>query len=262
MCYHIGFTVFCSVGLKNSRHFPALSIRFKPINCDLLLKFSCALGSVLFSKLSSDWLLVISSLVVVLRHSIEMCPESEMMGNGWLSRIGSMSLVYDLKIVQLSGLTNRTKIDDLTCSHHLQKTVILLSTFFCPLKLKFKAPFGFSVSNYKNGPLFLVLCSIQVYQIYARRPPEEVYKILRQHGTDYIILENSICLSQQDRGCRLVDLLDLDNGHMIEGGQSEEGLHLTNVPRFCKAIKTDVKNFSPYFKKVFENRTFYLYKLL
>ena len=96
-------------------------IRFKPINCDLLLKFSCALGSVLFSKLSSDWLLVISSLVVVLRHSIEMCPKSEMMGNGWLSRIGSMTLVYDLKIVQLSGLTNRTKIDDLTCSHHLQK---------------------------------------------------------------------------------------------------------------------------------------------
>ena len=107
-----------------------------------------------------------------------------------------------------------------------------------------------------------MLCSFQVYQIYARRPPEEVYKILRQHGTDFIILENSICLSQQDRGCRLVDLLDLDNGHMIEGGQSEEGLHLTNVPRFCKAIKTDVKNFSPYFKKVFENRTFYLYKLL
>ena len=99
----------------------SLPIRFKPINCDLLLKFSCALGSVLFSKLSSDWLLVISSLVVVLRHSVEMCPKSEMMGNGWLSRIGSMSLVYDLKIVQLSGLTNRTKIDDLTCSHHLQK---------------------------------------------------------------------------------------------------------------------------------------------
>ena len=50
-----------------------------------------------------------------------MRPKSEMMGNGWLPRIESMSLVYDLKIVQLSGLTNRTKIDDLTCSHHLQK---------------------------------------------------------------------------------------------------------------------------------------------
>ena len=50
-----------------------------------------------------------------------MRPKSEMMGNGWLPRIGSMSLVYDLKIVQLSGLTNRTKIGDLTSSHHLHK---------------------------------------------------------------------------------------------------------------------------------------------
>ena len=99
----------------------SLPIRFNTINCDLPLTFSRALGSVLFSELSSYWLLVINSLVFVLRHSIEMRPKSEMMGNGWLPRIGSMSLVYDLKIVQLSGLTNRTKIDDLTCSHHLQK---------------------------------------------------------------------------------------------------------------------------------------------
>ena len=49
---------------------------------------------------------------------------------------------------------------------------------------------------------------------------------------------------------------------MIEDGQLEEGLQFTNVPRFCKAIKKDIQNFSPYFKKVFENRTFYLYKLL
>lgn len=103
---------------------------------------------------------------------------------------------------------------------------------------------------------------LQVYQIYAKRSPQEVHKILRQHGTDYIILENSICLSQGDQGCRLIDILDLDNGHVIDGGQLEEGLQHTRVPRFCKAIKRDVKSFSPYFKKVFENRTFYLYKLL
>ena len=99
----------------------SLPIRFNTINCDLPLTFSRALGSVLFSELSSYWLLVINSLVFVLRHSIEMRPKSEMMGNGWLPRIGSMSLVYDLKIVQLSGLTNRTKIGDLTSSHHLHK---------------------------------------------------------------------------------------------------------------------------------------------
>ena len=89
-----------------------------------------------------------------------------------------------------------------------------------------------------------------------------MYEILRQHGTDYIILENSICLSRQSLGCRLIDLLDLDNGHVIDGGQLEQGLQFTNIPRFCKAIKMDSKSFSPYFKKVFENRTFYLYKLL
>ena len=54
-----------------------------------------------------------------------MRPKSEMMGNGWLPRIGSMSLVYDLKIVQLSGLTNRTKKSNLTSSNHLR------SQLFC-----------------------------------------------------------------------------------------------------------------------------------
>ena len=54
-----------------------------------------------------------------------MRPKSEMMGNGWLPRIGSMSLVYDLKIVQLSGLTNRTKKSNLTSSNHLH------SQLFC-----------------------------------------------------------------------------------------------------------------------------------
>lgn len=114
--------------------------------------------------------------------------------------------------------------------------------------------------HYENK--FLRERTKQVYQIYAKRSPKEVHSILRQHGTDYIILENSICLTRQDKGCRLIDLLDVDNGHVIDDGKLEEGLKFTDVPRFCKAIKTDVKSFRPYFKKVFENRTFYLYILL
>jgi len=110
--------------------------------------------------------------------------------------------------------------------------------------------------HYENK--FLRERTKQVYQIYARRPPNEVYEILRQHGTDYIILENSICLSQQDKGCRLFDILDLDNGLEIDSDPLEDGI----APRFCRAIKTDVQSFSRYFKKVFENRTFYMYKLL
>ena len=58
------------------------------------------------------------------------------------------------------------------------------------------------------------------------------------------------------------DVIDLDNGHVIEGGQSDPDLKYTSVPRFCNAIKYDQKNFQSYFKKVFENRTFYIYKVL
>lgn len=104
--------------------------------------------------------------------------------------------------------------------------------------------------------------STQVYQVYARRTPQEAHSILKKHGADYVILENSICYSRQPSGCKLKDILDIDNGHVIEGGQPEPGLTFTNVPRFCEAIKYDHKNFGRYFKKVFENRTFYLYKVL
>ena len=58
------------------------------------------------------------------------------------------------------------------------------------------------------------LCE-QVYQVYARRSPEEVHAILRAAGADYVVLENSICYERRHkRGCRLRDLLDLANGHV------------------------------------------------
>jgi hypothetical protein len=112
-----------------------------------------------------------------------------------------------------------------------------------------------NISNYR---VFL----FQVYQVYARKTPQEVNSILKKHGADYIILENSICYSRQSPGCKLKDILDMDNGHVIEGGQPEPGLKFTDIPRFCAAIKYDYKHFAKYFKKVFENRTFYLYKVL
>ena len=51
----------------------------------------------------------------------------------------------------------------------------------------------------------------------------------------------------------MVDILDIDNGHKLN--------EQTGTPRFCHAIKYDEK-FKKYFEKVFENNTFYLYKLL
>ncbi|XP_065057638.1 protein C-mannosyl-transferase DPY19L3-like [Rhopilema esculentum] len=110
--------------------------------------------------------------------------------------------------------------------------------------------------HYENK--FLRQRTKDVYQIYARKSPKEVYEILRQHGSSYIILENSICYSRSEQGCRLTDILDIDNGDKVleNPADTEPGQR----PRFCHAIKYD-KSFSKYFTKVFENPTFYLYKL-
>lgn len=51
--------------------------------------------------------------------------------------------------------------------------------------------------------------------MYAKRSPEDVYKILMSFGTDFVILEDSICYERRhNRGCRLRDLLDVENGHV------------------------------------------------
>jgi len=110
--------------------------------------------------------------------------------------------------------------------------------------------------HYENK--FLRQRTKDVYQIYARKTPRDVHRILKSHGTNYIILENSICYSRAERGCRLVDILDIDNGEAVldNPGDTKPG----QTPRFCHAIKYD-KSFTNYFTKVFENPTFYLYKL-
>ncbi|XP_054916036.1 probable C-mannosyltransferase DPY19L3 isoform X2 [Poeciliopsis prolifica] len=103
----------------------------------------------------------------------------------------------------------------------------------------------------------------QVYQVYARRSPEEVYDILRAVGADYVVLENSICYERRhQRGCRLRDLLDLANGHIMDGpGENEPDLVPASHPRFCEAIKTDDAAYSALFTRTFQNKTFYVYRL-
>ncbi|XP_069491552.1 protein C-mannosyl-transferase DPY19L3 [Ambystoma mexicanum] len=103
----------------------------------------------------------------------------------------------------------------------------------------------------------------QVYQIYAKRSPEEVHVILRSFGTDFVILEDSICYERRHiRGCRLRDLLDVDNGHIMDGpGQNEPDLKNSTSPRFCDEIKKQLPLYSTYFTQVFKNKTFHVYKL-
>ncbi|XP_008285189.1 probable C-mannosyltransferase DPY19L3 [Stegastes partitus] len=103
----------------------------------------------------------------------------------------------------------------------------------------------------------------QVYQVYARRSPEEVYDILRAVGADYVVLENSICYERRHRrGCRLRDLLDLANGHIMDGpGEDDPDLIPATHPRFCEAIKTDTASYTALFTRTFQNKTFHVYRI-
>ncbi|KFO81356.1 putative C-mannosyltransferase DPY19L3 [Cuculus canorus] len=103
----------------------------------------------------------------------------------------------------------------------------------------------------------------QIYQIYAKRSPEDVYRILRSFGTDYVILEDSICYERRhSRGCRLRDLLDRANGHIMDGlGENEPELKPSLYPRFCEEIKKNLPSYTVHFTRVFQNKTFHVYKL-
>uniref|UniRef100_A0A674HP52 Dpy-19 like C-mannosyltransferase 3 n=1 Tax=Taeniopygia guttata TaxID=59729 RepID=A0A674HP52_TAEGU len=103
----------------------------------------------------------------------------------------------------------------------------------------------------------------QIYQIYAKRSPGDVYGILRSFGTDYVILEDSICYERRhSRGCRLRDLLDVANGHIMDGlGENEPDLKPSLYPRFCEEIKKNLPSYTMHFTRVFQNKTFHVYKL-
>ena len=58
----------------------------------------------------------------------------------------------------------------------------------------------------------IYVCVFQLYQTYGKRKPEDVHAILVGYNTSYIIMEDSICLAPSKDGCRLPDLIDVDNG--------------------------------------------------
>jgi hypothetical protein len=60
------------------------------------------------------------------------------------------------------------------------------------------------------------LFCFQLYSIYAKVSPEEVYSVLVKYNSSYIILEDSICMQagrHKDR-CSLPDTMDLTLGHV------------------------------------------------
>ena len=56
---------------------------------------------------------------------------------------------------------------------------------------------------------------LKIYQIYALQSPELIFETLKKYQTDFLILEDSICLSpSRDNQCSLKEILDLVNGHV------------------------------------------------
>lgn len=103
----------------------------------------------------------------------------------------------------------------------------------------------------------------RLYQIYGRKSIPDVHKILTREQTNYVILEDSICLAQSD-GCSTNDLVDLTNGHLPTSGYSRFSTKLTknDTPRFCDFIRKQTPEMQRFFKLVFENRTFRVYKVV
>ncbi|KAL5009746.1 hypothetical protein ScPMuIL_012051, partial [Solemya velum] len=101
-----------------------------------------------------------------------------------------------------------------------------------------------------------------LYQMYGKRTPEDVYQIMKRYKADFIILEDSICLAPSRGGCRLPDLIDVDNGVIPDNGKKEPGLVHSNVPRFCDEIRRGSAEFLKYFKLVFSNKTFRVHQVV
>uniref|UniRef100_F1KZP4 Protein dpy-19 3 n=1 Tax=Ascaris suum TaxID=6253 RepID=F1KZP4_ASCSU len=103
----------------------------------------------------------------------------------------------------------------------------------------------------------------RIYQIYGRKSVIDVHRILQEESVDYIILEDSICLAQSN-GCSTNDLIDLSNGEMPDSRNTEFGsvLRVSAEPRFCERIRHPDEETATFFKLVFSNRTFRVYKVV
>uniref|UniRef100_A0A8C6BK16 Dpy-19 like 4 n=1 Tax=Monodon monoceros TaxID=40151 RepID=A0A8C6BK16_MONMO len=99
-----------------------------------------------------------------------------------------------------------------------------------------------------------------IYQIYSKRSAEDIYKILTSYKANYLIVEDAICNEVGTvRGCRVKDLLDIANGHVV----CEEGDKITYSKhgRFCHEVKINYSPYVNYFTRVYWNRSYFVYKI-
>ncbi|XP_039592497.1 LOW QUALITY PROTEIN: probable C-mannosyltransferase DPY19L4 [Polypterus senegalus] len=115
-----------------------------------------------------------------------------------------------------------------------------------------------------NLPLYndidLLKRNENIYQIYAMRSAEDVYKILTSYKVDYVIIEEAVCSEMGTaRGCRVKDLLDFANGHVVfDEGESHS---FSRYGRFCHEIKSNYSPYVNYFTRVFWNFSYHVYKV-
>ncbi|XP_067392805.1 probable C-mannosyltransferase DPY19L4 isoform X2 [Emydura macquarii macquarii] len=99
-----------------------------------------------------------------------------------------------------------------------------------------------------------------IYQIYSKRSAEDIYKILTSYKATYLIVEDSICNEVGPvKGCRVKDLLDIANGHVVcdEG----DSYVYSKYGRFCHEIKMNYSPYVNYFTRVYWNRSYFVYKI-
>ncbi|KAF7651995.1 hypothetical protein LDENG_00102700 [Lucifuga dentata] len=102
--------------------------------------------------------------------------------------------------------------------------------------------------------------SEDTYQVYAMRSADDIYKILTSQKTNFVIIEESLCNDLSlNKGCRIKDLLDISNGHVVY--DKGEIYSFSKHGRFCHEIKMNYSPYTNYFTRVFWNRSFHVYKV-
>ncbi|CAO2581115.1 Probable C-mannosyltransferase DPY19L4 [Lemmus lemmus] len=99
-----------------------------------------------------------------------------------------------------------------------------------------------------------------IYQIYSKRSAEDIYKILTSYKANYLIVEDAICNEMGTmRGCRVKDLLDVANGHVL--CEEDNKLTFSKYGRFCHEVKINYSPYVNYFTRVYWNRSYFVYKV-
>ncbi|XP_062302089.1 probable C-mannosyltransferase DPY19L4 [Osmerus eperlanus] len=151
-----------------------------------------------------------------------------------------------------------------SCVHFLSRTQAPMAAVFAgspQLLGTVKLCSGWTVTSL---PLFsdihLLRSSEDTHQVYALRSAEDIYKILTSHKTNYVIVEESLCNElSHTKGCRIKDLLDISNGHVVY--DKGEMYSFSKHGRFCHEIKLNYSPYTNYFTRVFWNRSYHIYKV-